>query len=339
MWCSESKGEDCGIAGADYQEMKILKDDEKMYCNTLSIAVDHMTCNDLKIFDEIIHQVDDYRAFTIIRSNSIMTDGKIPNLPLIEAGTYRMVGTTTYVLIDNDIWVLSSSYSPPQNFDAELDQKILSTFKINNVYAQEDVFISNPTSWIDALINSIMSIFSWSDNESSTTQSMITEPVVEEYVPEQVRDSYSPPPMPRLSEPKYTSADPLDRSAGRKYSANCVLVGNITEKKDNQGNTIFTGEIKNIGGRRADFVKMDIEWHEADVLCATDAALWKRTDAVVEEGSAGNADRIHAHFESLPVNLFAQMTAWQRVEKRADMPESHRDGSLFISTKDAMPWF
>ncbi len=30
-----------------------------------------------------------------------------------------------------------------------------------------------------------MSIFSWSDNESSTTQSMITEPVVEEYVPEQ----------------------------------------------------------------------------------------------------------------------------------------------------------
>ena len=79
----------------------------------------------------------------------------------------------------------------------------------------------------------------------------------QEYVPEQVRDSYSPPPMPRLSEPKYTSADPLNRSAGRKYAANCVLVGNITEKKDNQGNTIFTGEVKNIGGRRADFVKMD----------------------------------------------------------------------------------
>ena len=89
----------------------------------------------------------------------------------------------------------------------------------------------------------------------------------------------------------------------------------------------------------ADLVKMDIEGHEADVLCATDAALWQRTDAVVEVGSAGNADRIHAHFESLPVYLFAQNTAWQRVEKRADMPESHRDGSLFISTKDARPWF
>ena len=94
------------------------------------------------------------------------------------------------------------------------------------------------------------------DNVVRVIDNVITEET-QEYVPEQVRDSYSPPPMPRLSEPKYTSADPLDRSAGRKYAANCVLVGNITEKKDNQGNTIFTGEIKNIGGRRADFVKMD----------------------------------------------------------------------------------
>ena len=186
LWCSESRGDDwCGTAGADYQEMKKLKDDEQMICNSLSIADDHMTCHKLRIVDEIIHQVDGYRAFTIITSASMTTDGKIPNYPLIEAGTYRTAGTTTYVLVNNDIWVLASGYSPPQNFDAELDQKILSTFKINNVYAQEDVFTSNPTSWIDALINSIMSIFSWSDNESSTTQSMITESVVEDYVPEQ----------------------------------------------------------------------------------------------------------------------------------------------------------
>ena len=75
-----------------------------------------------------------------------------------------------------------------------------------------------------------------------------------EYVPEQVRDSYTPPPMPKLAEPQYTSSA---RSASKKYSANCVLVGNITEKKDVQGNYVFTGELKNIGGRRADFVKVD----------------------------------------------------------------------------------
>ena len=75
-----------------------------------------------------------------------------------------------------------------------------------------------------------------------------------EYVPEQVRDSYTPPPMPKLAEPQYTSSE---RGASKKYSANCVLVGNITEKKDVQGNYVFNGELKNIGGRRADFVKVD----------------------------------------------------------------------------------
>ena len=75
-----------------------------------------------------------------------------------------------------------------------------------------------------------------------------------EYVPEQVRDSYTPPPMPKLAEPKYTSPD---RDQTGKYSANCVLMGNISEKKDAQGNIVFNGELKNIGGRRADFVKVD----------------------------------------------------------------------------------
>ena len=79
----------------------------------------------------------------------------------------------------------------------------------------------------------------------------------QEYVPEQIRDSYSPPPMPKLAQPKYTSAGPFSRSAGKRYSANCVLVGNISERKDNQSAIIFTGEVKNIGGRRADFVKVD----------------------------------------------------------------------------------
>ena len=79
----------------------------------------------------------------------------------------------------------------------------------------------------------------------------------QEYVPEQIRDSYTPPPMPKLAEPRYVSSSPEARKAGKKYSANCVLMGNISEKKDTQGNVIFTGQIKNIGGRRADFVKVD----------------------------------------------------------------------------------
>ena len=79
----------------------------------------------------------------------------------------------------------------------------------------------------------------------------------QEYVPEQIRESYAPPPMPKLTVPKYTSSSVSNRDVGEKFSANCVLMGNISEKKDTQGNVVFNGEIKNIGGRRAEFVKMD----------------------------------------------------------------------------------
>jgi len=78
-----------------------------------------------------------------------------------------------------------------------------------------------------------------------------------EYVPEQIRESYTPPPMPKLAQPRYTSTNNSARNASAKFSANCVLVGNVSEKKDGQGNIIFKGEIKNIGGRRSDFVKVD----------------------------------------------------------------------------------
>jgi len=77
------------------------------------------------------------------------------------------------------------------------------------------------------------------------------------YIPEQIRDSYTPPPMPKLAEPRYTSTNTSSRNYEKQFSANCVLVGNITEKKDSHGNIIFTGELKNIGGRRADFTKID----------------------------------------------------------------------------------
>ncbi len=79
----------------------------------------------------------------------------------------------------------------------------------------------------------------------------------QEYVPEQIRESYTPPPMPKLAQPRYTSSNNSARNASVNFSANCVLVGNISEKKDGQGNIIFKGEIKNIGGRRSDFVKVD----------------------------------------------------------------------------------
>ena len=54
----------------------------------------------------------------------------------------------------------------------------------------------------------------------------------QEYVPEQIRESYTPPPMPKLAQPRYTSSNNSARNASAKFAANCVFVGNISEKKD-----------------------------------------------------------------------------------------------------------
>ena len=129
---------------------------------------------------------------------------------------------------------------------------------------------------------------------------------MQEYVPEQIRDSYSPPPMPKLAEPRYTGAASTERAADKRYSANCVLVGNINESKDNQGNVVFAGEIKNIGGRRADFVKVDFvfrkNWSGETKTLTTfvrgafhtfDSGI--TTDATLLPGAAGNFELYVPH--------------------------------------------
>jgi FkbM family methyltransferase len=88
----------------------------------------------------------------------------------------------------------------------------------------------------------------------------------------------------------------------------------------------------------ADLIKMDAEGHEADMICSTSAADWKGTDMIVEIGNTANAERVFQHLTSLGVGMFSQKIGWRRVGIFEDMPTSHRDGSLFISLRNAMPW-
>jgi hypothetical protein len=88
----------------------------------------------------------------------------------------------------------------------------------------------------------------------------------------------------------------------------------------------------------ADLAKIDIEGHEKDLFLETEKSVWRTTDAMAEVGSEENAGAIWDAFRDTDVHLFAQKTSWQRVTRFADMPTSHRDGSLFVSAKPAVPW-
>ncbi len=54
-----------------------------------------------------------------------------------------------------------------------------------------------------------------------------------------------------------TTKDVKGDTRQSKYTGNVVLSGSIKERKDRSSNTILSGVVKNIGGRRADFVKVN----------------------------------------------------------------------------------
>lgn len=88
----------------------------------------------------------------------------------------------------------------------------------------------------------------------------------------------------------------------------------------------------------ADFVKIDVEGHEKEILLATRKEQWLNTDAMVEIGSRDNAFAIFEHMRRQRVNLYAQKKNWKRVETIEDMPYSYRDGSLFMTANERGPW-
>jgi hypothetical protein len=88
----------------------------------------------------------------------------------------------------------------------------------------------------------------------------------------------------------------------------------------------------------ADFIKIDAEGHEKELLLATTQQAMQTLDIMVEIGNPENAKAVFEHFQAIGIGMFAQKINWSRAQNLADIPTSHREGSLFISAKPAMPW-
>jgi len=88
----------------------------------------------------------------------------------------------------------------------------------------------------------------------------------------------------------------------------------------------------------ADLIKLDVEGHEKEILLATSHEHWLGTDVLVEIENKENALIICEYLETIGVHAFSQKTGWDMVSGLEDMPESYRDGALFISCGSKMPW-
>jgi len=87
-----------------------------------------------------------------------------------------------------------------------------------------------------------------------------------------------------------------------------------------------------------DLIKMDAEGHERELLLSLRPELAKSVDIVVEIGSPANAQSVFEHMAAWDIKMFSQKSGWSRVTKIEQMPVTHREGSLFVTAKDSMPW-
>jgi FkbM family methyltransferase len=83
----------------------------------------------------------------------------------------------------------------------------------------------------------------------------------------------------------------------------------------------------------ADFVKIDAEGHECEILEAIPRAVWRRLCCVLEIGTPGNARRIHSWAKKNRLSVRAQKILWNSCRNLADLPKSYREGSVIISPK------
>jgi len=60
--------------------------------------------------------------------------------------------------------------------------------------------------------------------------------------------------------------------------------------------------------------------------------------AMAEIVNTENTRTIFHHLKECGINNFAQRLGWRQVKEVTEMPQSYRDGSVFISAKSQMPW-
>lgn len=136
-----------------------------------------------------------------------------------------------------------------------------------------------------------------------------------------------------------------DRPGAKEFTR---VLGNLTGSHLSGAKETVYGEVERFSvsvesivehAKWADFAKIDAEGHEAEILLGVPSDCWKTLDSMVEIGNEKSAVRIFDGFAAdRGVRLFCQKNSWRRVTKLEDMPTNYRDGSLFITSKDHVPF-
>jgi FkbM family methyltransferase len=87
-----------------------------------------------------------------------------------------------------------------------------------------------------------------------------------------------------------------------------------------------------------DFVKMDVEGYEVKLISTLNSEDFATMDIMLEIGTPENAFDIFTELNRLGIHAFSQKINWAEVKNLEDLPTSHREGSLFLTSSPAMNW-
>jgi hypothetical protein len=98
--------EDLNPQFSDDKEVDIMNEVERDFCNNLTFNNDGMICYDFALLSErdnsMVYEINGYRAITIFYEHTnVYLDSNF-------SGEYQIIGTTTHIYAENDMWVIFS---------------------------------------------------------------------------------------------------------------------------------------------------------------------------------------------------------------------------------------
>lgn len=86
-------------------------------------------------------------------------------------------------------------------------------------------------------------------------------------------------------------------------------------------------------------VKMDIEGMELEIINTLENRHFLETDFIIEIGSPVARSGIWKYLGTIPeVNVFVQKNRWNKAHLEDDLPNSYKEGMIFVSRKKEIPW-
>jgi FkbM family methyltransferase len=96
--------------------------------------------------------------------------------------------------------------------------------------------------------------------------------------------------------------------------------------------------IRDVVQEKYDFIKMDVEGYEVKLISSLESEDFTSMDIMLEIGTTENAAEMFSELKRLGIHAYSQKTNWNEVSKLEDLPTSHREGSLFLTTSAEMNW-